>query len=232
MRPRRVWQEVVDVMLRRIVAGVYPEGSSLPTEAELVEELGVSRPPVREAMKVLREKGLIRLDQGRRSTVLDRALWHALDSDVLMAELDNPGRHGRIFEDLSLVRIALEAQAAGLAARRATEEQLVTMRVVIDAMTGAIADPDAYLEHDVRFHALVIDAAGNQIARAIMQMISGPLRQSRRLTNTIPGGLERPHRFHVEIFERIEARDAEGAMGAMREHLEWSWRHYAELFES
>ena len=64
--------------------------------------------------------------------------------------------------------------------------------------------------------------------------VDGPLCSiaPRGVRSTPTGGLVRPHRFHVDIFERIEARDAEGATGAMREHLEWSWRHYAELLES
>ena len=229
VRPKQVWQEVVDVLLRRIVTGAYAEGSALPTEAELVAELGVSRPPVREAMKVLREKGLVRMDQGRRSVVLDRSAWNALDPAVLTTELENPHRHGRIFEDLSFVRIALEAQMARLAAVRATARQVGQMRAEVEAMASLTDEPDRYLEHDLRFHELVIDAAGNRIAAAIMANIAQPLRQSRRLTNRIPGGMGPTQEFHARILDRIAARDPDGAAEAMREHLEWSLLRFTEL---
>jgi GntR family transcriptional regulator, galactonate operon transcriptional repressor len=224
-----MWQEIVDVLVRRIVTGQYAEGTELPTEAELATEFGVSRPPVREAMKVLQDKGLLRLGQGRRSVVLDRASWNPLDPDVLTMELANPHRHARVFEDLSFVRIALEAQMARQAAERATAEQVDGMRRAVAEMARHVGDPDTYVDHDVHFHALVVAAGDNHIARAIMQTISRPLRESRRLTNQIPGGVARAHQFHTEIFERIAARDPEGAAAAMRAHLEWSWRRFEEM---
>jgi len=230
-RPKRMWQQVVDLLLRRIVTGEYPEGAELPAEAELCVELGVSRPPVREAMKVLREKGLVRTDQGRRSVVLPRESWNALDPDILTTELENPQRHARIFEDLSFVRIALEAQMARLAAQRVTDEHLEAIRAEVDELEKTVVDPEVYLDHDVRFHELIMQAAGNHIAQAIMQMISEPLRQSRRLTNRIPGGVAHAHEFHLRIFDRIAARDPDGAAEAMREHLEWSWRRFLELLD-
>jgi DNA-binding FadR family transcriptional regulator len=228
-RPKRMWQEVVDVLLPRIVTGHYAEGSELPTEAELVEELGVSRPPVREAMKVLQEKGLVRMGQGRRSVVLPRAVWNALDPDVLTTELANPGRHARVFEDLSFVRIALEAQMARQAAERATDEQIGEMGRQLEQMAAFVEHPDRYVDHDVRFHDLVVAAGHNQIALAVMHAITEPLRQSRRMTNQIPGGVRRAHEFHTTIYQRIADRDPDGAAAAMREHLEWSWQRFAEM---
>jgi DNA-binding FadR family transcriptional regulator len=224
-----MWQEIVDVLVRRIVGGQYPEGSELPTEAELAGEFGVSRPPVREAMKVLQDKGLVRMGQGRRSVVLGRTSWNALDPDVLTRELADPHRHARVFEDLSFVRIALEAQMARQAAERATPEQLDAMRRTLAEMARHVGDPDAYVDHDVHFHQLVVEAGGNHLARAIMQTISRPLRQSRVLTNQVPGGVARAHEFHTEVFERIAAGDAEGAAEAMRAHLESSWHGFQEM---
>jgi len=231
-RPRRMWQEIVDVLVRRIVGGQYAEGSELPTEAELAGEFGVSRPPVREAMKVLQDKGLVRMGQGRRSVVLGRTSWNPLDPDVLTRELADPRCHARVFEDLSFVRIAIEAQMARQAAERATPEQIDGMRRALAEMTRHVGDPDAYVDHDVHFHQLVVEAGGNHIARAIMQTISRPLRQSRRLTNQIPGSVALAHQFHTAVFERIAAGDAEGAAEAMRAHLETSWHGFQELVAS
>lgn len=201
----------------------------LPPEGILAEEFAVSRNPIREATKVLTEKGVISIQHGRGSIVQDPAFWDALDPGILTARLERPDTAWQTFSELSRVRIALESEMAGAAAARITPAEIERIRGHIAHMEQMAGDPAAYTELDFRFHDLVMGSSANSIAHAMMLAIAGPLRQSRRLTNQIPGGVENAHQFHVQIFERIADHDAQGAEKVMREHLEWSLEHLGDL---
>jgi DNA-binding FadR family transcriptional regulator len=112
---------------------------------------------------------------------------------------------------------------AAHAAERATPEMQRRMRAVLDDGAAHRGDPDAFLELDYTFHLLVMDASGNAIARAIMVALEQPLHVARRLTNRIPGTIERGQEFHEEIFQAIVDRDPAHARRTMRAHLEWLW---------
>lgn len=216
-------------MIRRIIGGEFPPGSMLPPEAILAEEFGVSRNPIREATKVLTEKGVISIQHGRGSIVQDPALWDALDPGILTARLERSDTAWQTFSELSQVRVALESEMARAAAERITPAEIERLRGHVAEMEQAAGDPGAYTELDFRFHDLVMESSANSIAHAMMLAISGPLRQSRKLTNQIPGGVENAHQFHMQIFERIADHDARGAEKVMREHLEWSLEHLGNL---
>ncbi len=228
-RPNRLWEAVADSVLERIVAGEFPPHTTLPAEAVLCERYGVSRPSVRDAMKVLQEKGLVRIQQGVGSVVQEPGNWSALDPAVISARLRHEDADDEIFDELTVVRIALESELAALAARRVTPDSRGALTEHVQRMDATIDDPDAYLELDVAFHDLVMRFSGNRIAHAIMATIQEPLRQSRRITNRIPGGVEHAHDFHCLISKRICAGDPEGAATAMREHLTWSWERYQAM---
>jgi DNA-binding FadR family transcriptional regulator len=194
----------------------------LPPEAILGDEFAVSRTVVREATKTLEAKGLVNVQQGRGSVVLGPENWSVLDAGVIDAQLEHD-HGGRVFEDLTFVRAALESEMAAHAAERATPDIIRRMRDVLDRAEGRRADPDAFLELDYAFHLLVMDASGNAMARAIMLALEEPLHVARRLTNRIPGTIERGQEFHEEIFQAIADRDAPKARRSMRGHLEWLW---------
>lgn len=226
-RPARLWQEVVAAMIDRIIGGEFAPGSALPSEADLCDEFEVSRTVIRESLKLLEQKGLVRTVHGRGTQVLDVEEWSVLDPMVLSARLGSREGEG-LFDDLTTVRIALESQMAQQAAERTTVKAVAQMRELIQDAEAAIGDPDAYLDIDVAFHDAVMRASGNTIARAIMATIEQPLRASRALTNAIPDGLPIAHDFHTKILDRIAAGDGPGAGAAMREHLEWSREHLHE----
>ena len=223
VRQPRLGEEVVQQLTEAIVRGEIPSGSSLPTEPRLIEQLGVSRTVVREALKVLETKGLVETKHGRGTVVLHRDHWNLLDPDVLAAELEEDDS-GRLFEDLTRVRIALEREAAQRAAVRASKEQLRDMEALVGKMRGMVRSPEEYLDADVRFHDMVTLASGNRVAKAVMRSIEEPLKHSRRVTNRIPGGVEKAQEFHEAIFEQLRRRNAKNAGDAMQNHLLWSWK--------
>lgn len=228
-RQGALWEAVSQSLLGRIVSGEFPADTILPAEGLLCEEYAVSRPTLRDAMKVLQEKGLIRTQHGVGSVVLPSEAWSVLDPAVITGRLQQDESAGLVFDQLSVIRIALESELAYHAALLATDTDIEGMAALVAQMDDMQGDPDGYLELDVRFHALVMEASGNQMGLAMMTAIGEPLRQSRRLTNRIPHGVESAHKFHRQIFEHIAARDAAAAAAVMREHLTWSWDQHRAL---
>lgn len=218
----RLTEGMVTTLTERIVAGGFRPGDMLPPEALLGDEFEVSRTVVREATKTLEAKGLISVQQGRGSIVMAPEIWNVLDAGVIDAQLEHD-HGGHVFEDLTFVRAALESEMAAHAAERATPEIMRRMRDVLGRAEGLRGDPDAFLELDYAFHLLVMDASGNAMARAIMLALEEPLHVARRLTNGIPGTIDRGQEFHEEIFQAIVDRDAPKARRSMRTHLEWLW---------
>jgi DNA-binding FadR family transcriptional regulator len=193
-----------------------------------MQQFGVSRTVVREAIKELETKGLIRVRQGSGMTVLAPEGWDMLDPDILAAELAGHGAE-QLLHELTRVRIALECEMAEQAAWRVTDAQLVRMEAHLAYMRELGDSPDRYLDADLEFHDMILAAAGNRIAEVIMRSMHEPLRRSRRLTNQIPGGIASAQEFHEAIFEQLRQRNAAGARAAMSEHLAWSWQAYRSM---
>ena len=224
-----LWEAVADSLLGRIVCGEFAIASIMPPEGALCEDYGVSRPTLRDAMKVLQEKGLIRTQHGVGSIVLGPESWSVLDPAVISARLRQDQTGESIFDQLSVVRIALESELAFYAAAHASASDITRMDKILAVMETVQDDPDAYLELDVRFHDLVMEASGNHMGMAMLTAIGEPLRQSRRITNRIPQGVQTAQKFHREIFTHIGDRDSSAAALAMRDHLTWSWNGHRAL---
>lgn len=219
----RLGDTVVAYLVDRIVGGVYPPDSALPTEPVLCEEFGVSRTVVRESVKVLEEKGLVRAAPGRGTRVRGPQEWNLLDPVVLEAHV----RHDRtlsILDQLVAVRIALEAEMAADAAGRITDLELARLDQQAAALREALDDPVRYAEEDAAFHETIMQASGNLLGQAIIRSIHGKARLS-RLYNGHPTSHDRTVSIdeHLAILELIRRRDGRGAANAMREHIARSW---------
>jgi DNA-binding FadR family transcriptional regulator len=215
---------VVADLVSRVVSGAIQPGSLLPAEPELVAVYGISRGTLREAIKVLEAKGVVRARQGRGTVVLDRGHWHMLDPLVLASSVEHDSSR-KIFGDLTGVRIAIESELARTAARTVSDAALGQMRLLLEEMKQAGRDTEQYLELDIAFHGLVAEASDNPIAQAIMATIQEPLRSMRRISNRIPEGIAMATEFHARIYECLARRDADAAAAAMTEHLVWSRDH-------
>src|SRR5258705_12771216 len=150
--------------MEQVVARVYElikredlkPGDRLPPERELAKQLGISRPSLRAGLSSLISMGVLQSRQGAGTFIVDGP--PALDSEPLrlLAAL-----HGFSFDHMFETRSVLEVGAAGLAAERATCDQLATMSDAIAEMFGALKDPQQFLVHDVSFHRAVASASGN-----------------------------------------------------------------------
>jgi DNA-binding FadR family transcriptional regulator len=114
----------------------------------------------------------------------------------------------------------LEPEIAALAASRAQESDLATMREAVAMMDRAGQDPDAYIEADLDFHLALAEAASNPLILSLLDSIVGLLREQRLKIFTVAGGPERGQFHHKRILEAMERRDPERVREAMKAHLE------------
>jgi DNA-binding FadR family transcriptional regulator len=222
-RPTNLAKAVTAELVQRIVRGDYPPDSALPAEHALCAAFSVSRTVVREAVKVLQEKGLVQIRQGSGTAVLPPASWNMLDELVLAALIDEDETLG-VLDDLVVTRRLLESDMANVAARGADQELVDRLRDLVDRMDELVDDPAAYHEHDRAFHDTVMRASGNRIARAVVRALeSQVINTASYMGRTDRSLCTASNRGHRRIWERIAARDPDGAAEAMHAHITEAW---------
>jgi GntR family transcriptional regulator, galactonate operon transcriptional repressor len=207
-RGRGLHGQIVEQMGVRIVGGTYPPGAPLFSE-HLEGEFDVSKTVVREALKVLAAKGLVESRQKRGTLVLPRESWNLLDGDVLRWQGGEPPNFG-FLESLAEVREIIEPPAARLAAQRRTQEDLDTMRAILDDMAAARQDPDAMVAADVRFHHALLDAAHNEVLSRMEVILAAGLQVRDRFVHHSELGAD-PLPAHRALYAAIHDGDADQA---------------------
>ena len=208
--------QVYERVLSRIVDGGYPAGARLPAEKALSVEMGVSRPVLRQALKQLREDGIISSQQGSGSYVQkrpDRAM-------LRFAPVGSIADLGRTFE----FRTTIEGEAAALAAERWGPAEMARMEAALAALDRCIEEGSLGAEADEEFHLAICAATDNHYfvaARSSLraQILAG-MNVARSLSLTKPAerlGLVQDE--HREILAAIRRRDPEAARSTMRTHI-------------
>src|SRR5579859_2244220 len=215
VRTSRLYEQIVQQIEESIVKGDLKPGDQLPAERELAQRFGVSRTAVREAVKALREKGLVEAYSGRGTFITDGTTQAVRQSLDLMVKIGQPEGSTHLAE----VRAILEPEIAALAAARIQEAELATMREAVAVMDRAGQDPQAYIEADLDFHLALAEGAANPLILSLLDSIVGLLREQRLRIFRVPGGPERGQIHHKRILDAVEHHDAEGARQAMRAHL-------------
>ena len=208
-KPQSRLDFVLDHIKRQIADGSLRAGDQLPPENELARSLGLSRTPVREAIKALAAVGVLDVRHGHGTFVCDGA--QASLGQLLLFELYLKNSTP---QKLMEVRRIFERSCAELAAQRRTEEDLAEMRRCIERLRPlAKAQPpdlDATVEADLAFHRAIYKASGNELvatlANFVSTMIAGWLRRSHA-----SGGLEDTVRLHEVMYTMIETRNAAAA---------------------
>lgn len=216
VRTSRLYEQIVQQIEESIVKGELKPGDQLPAERELAQRFGVSRTAVREAVKALREKGLVEAYSGRGTFITDGTTQAVRQSLDLMVKIGQSEGSNHLAE----VRAILEPEIAALAAQRIQDTELTTMRDAVAVMDKAGQDPDAYIEADLDFHLALAEGAANPLILSLLDSIVGLLREQRLRIFRVPGGPERGQVHHKRILEAVEKQDAEKARQAMRDHLE------------
>ncbi len=222
-RPARLGTAVLSTIIDNIVSGALPPDSTLPTERELCAAFGVSRSVIRESVKVLEEKGLVRAKQGQGTTVTAPEQWNLLDPLVLEASI-RFDETLKTLDDVIDVRVGLESQMTRRAALVMSDAQLSELHAALMALEQLLSVRDGYEVADIEYHDLILRGSGNQLGRSIIRAIHPFARASMRYTGrSTAEDLASSHREHVKIYERLAERDADGAAAAMREHILRSW---------
>ncbi|MBE7184775.1 MAG: FadR family transcriptional regulator [Methylobacterium mesophilicum] len=202
---------------RDIVGGRYPETANLPGDTELMERFGVSRTVLREALKTLSAKGLIQAKAKIGTRVRERRFWNLFDPDILAWHVET-GADTAFLSNLSEMRMALEPEAAALAARHRTDAQAQALFFWVERMEEARADVSLFVEADLRFHIAVAEASTNPFMRSISALIEVALAITFAISSPLPDTWrhDRTVRRHRDIAEAIRRGDEEGARKAMR----------------
>ena len=215
VRSSRLYEQIVEQIEESILKGSLKPGDQLPAERDLAERFGVSRTAVREAVKALREKGLVEAYSGR-GTFITNGRSHAIRQSLDLMTRIGPDGSAHLAE----VRAILEPEIAALAAARADEQHLATMREAVAVMDRSSNDAEAYIEADLDFHLALAEAADNPVILSLIDSIVGLLREQRLRIFQVDRGPQRGQIHHKRILQAVEQRDPEKARTAMRDHLQ------------
>ncbi|MER6976330.1 FadR/GntR family transcriptional regulator [Streptomyces carpinensis] len=220
---RRLGPAVVRQLVDDIVTAVYPPGTTLPTEAELCDRFGVSRTVVRESLKILQDKGLVQIAQGKGTRINPSKEWDLID-DVVLTSLVKHDSSLAILDELVRVRAALEREMSGTAALSG-KAGAGPIREALEEMRRVAASPAEFSAADVRFHEAVMQASGNRLGLAIVSSIHGKARTTGRYHGEVSQkDIDRTLDDHQAILEAIESGDTDAAQRAMYAHIVESWR--------
>jgi GntR family transcriptional regulator, transcriptional repressor for pyruvate dehydrogenase complex len=232
LRPQRnLTDEVIERITREISSGRLQPGARLPTEQELMAAMGVSRTVVREAVSALRADGLVTTRQGSGAYVA---------SDVSrMPFRINPDGLSSIEDVLAVMelRLAIEIEAAALAAERITPRGLVPLARALRAIETAIGKDEGAVTEDFAFHLAIAEASGNPHFAQFLDFLGRHVIPRQSVRVALSTAREQRHyltRIQVEhrrIHEAIAKRDPNQARRAMREHLTRSLKRYRGIAE-
>jgi GntR family transcriptional repressor for pyruvate dehydrogenase complex len=206
--------QVVDHVRREIEAGRLGPGDRLPPERELAQQMGVSRPSLRSGLRTLTAMGIIHARRGAGTFIVEGPPHLGKAPLQFMAAL-----HGFTLDQMYEARRMLEVGAAGLAAARATGDQLVAMADEITGLYAALEDPQAFLRHDLAFHRAVAAGSGNPIVATMIGTLVEIIWEAGRV-NMQGFSLRESADAHRRIYDAIRARSAERARREMTAHLE------------
>jgi GntR family transcriptional repressor for pyruvate dehydrogenase complex len=205
---------VAEHVRRLIETGDLHPGDRLPPERELARALGVSRPTVRSGLKTLVAMGVVHSRRGAGTFIADGPPDLGREHLGLLAAL-----HGFTPDEMFEARLVLEVGVAGLAAEHAPAEHLAAMAEELTEMFAAMADPQAFLVHDVRFHQALAAGCGNRVLAALVEMVAAQFYEQRRLTVGRARDLRDSAEMHRRIFRAVRMGQPESARQAMTEHL-------------
>lgn len=213
----------IAALIRERIAHGSAVGDPLPSEAVLAAEFGVSQRAVRDALRILNNQGVVRTQQGKRA-VVSQLRPVAVEDYFRFAVEAGQGT----IDDLMELRLLLEVRVAGLAASRATDEDIARIRQLLDEVTDSGTDLARRAPADVALHDAIASASRNSFFQAILEALSQVLTEERRQGGELvqAGGSNHDESDyqHERLVQAIEARDPVRASDAARDIVERAWR--------
>lgn len=206
-------------ILAHISCGEFSEEKPLPPEAELAELLGVSRLTMREAVRILQDRGVLKVVHGRGTYVRPISEWRDLATiaTFLSQQIDPLDLGFQLLE----VRRMIEVGASGLAAERRSADDLAALAADLERYEEAAAagDVEAVVDADMDFHQHIQAASGNPFISAVMMPLESALARSRSATSADERVRRRAQGHHRNVYKAVLAGDASAAKDAMRGHM-------------
>lgn len=219
LRRDRLHEQVADRIQGLIIDESLRPGDKLPSERDLAERLDVSRTVIREAIRVLSVRGLAKVKPGSGTYIQELSPNDAAAPIGLFLDLRQaPDRYNNLHE----VRRTLEVEMAGLAAERATDEDIAALEAAVKGITAHAEDAEQFSHYDLAFHSALAAATHNDLYSVLLAPITDLLLEFRLTAyhHDAQGSIEGAITYHCRILSRIKARDAQGARQAMRDHLD------------
>lgn len=216
-----VGHRIIEELEASIVGGALPAGGRLPTEEELAGKYGTSRAAVREAVQVLKARGLVVSRRGSGSYVADdagaRTLHESLDRYTAMRG------DAQAYIELMDLRLLVETFCVRRVAADASDEPRSRVRQCLVRMVEAGDDLKRFGEEDIAFHQTIVEGAGHELFATIFRgLLPGLGRRFARLTYTDAALIQRTLEDHGRIVAALETRNADKAEASLRSHLNWS----------
>lgn len=214
-----VAKQVTKILTDQIVEGKYAVGDYLPTEELLCGEFGIGRSSVREAIKTLESRGLVRKQQGKGVVVIDETI--EATAELLNITLS----YKKIsLRDMVDFRESMEIQLAELAAVKCSDDDIDKMAECLYKMRQNIDSFEDFAHHDNLFHECVAEASGNTISTLMMKALRPLL--YKQISHNIEQDFDTKRLFeiHNEIFEAIKSHHPKAAGRAMAEHMADTYR--------
>src|SRR5438105_7660256 len=220
---------VVAHVRQMIDRGTLGPGGRLPAERDLAQLCGVSRPTVRAGLRTLAALGVVRSRRGSGTYIPDGPPRLGVEALSFIAAL-----HKFTVDDVYEARRVLEVGAAGLAAERATPDQLATLADEVAGLFASLDDRQLFLVHDINFHRSVAGASGNPIVASLVEMVSLLYYERRQATAELASdrNLRDAADSHRQIYQAVRAHDVEAARRAMNDHLVRSRSYQAKEVQS
>lgn len=213
----KLYESAFAAIRQYVVRERLKPGDPLPSERQIQQQLGISRGPVREALRVLQSIGMIEARQGKGLFVKEMDPRPMVDAFVShLSLLDAPS-----FDHLLGMREVLELGAAELAAKQRTDDDLVAMKTMLDAMRGRIERQELVLEEDMGFHALLVRATHNPLLDYLYGCLTPFLVAVRERGVLSEAAIAGCLTDHTAIFEAVRDRDPGLAIRLMQEHMEY-----------
>lgn len=219
-----VAKQVTNIVTQQIIDGKFAIGDYLPTEEDLCKEFGIGRSSVREAIKTLESRGLVRKKQGKGVIVIDETI--EATSEMLNIALSY--KHISL-HDMIYFRESMEIKLAELAALKSTNEQIAQIKETLDSMRKNVGSYEEFAQLDHLFHEQIAEASGNSVSMLIMKTLRPLLHK--QISHTIQPNFDPQQviNIHEIIYNAIVAHQPIAAARAMAEHLKETHRVVKEL---
>lgn len=229
IRRRRLYEDVMSRLETMIHEGVFAAGSELPPERVLMEQFGVGRPAIREALFALQKMGLLHLSPGERPRVRKPA------GDVIIQSMRGAVNHFMMqpggLRQFQSARIFFEVGLVREAASHASPEALAALQAALEENRSALGNARRFEKADVEFHFQLAKMAANQLFLVLHDAMFEWLYTQRTVTLAVPGQAQIALQAHEAITQAVLAGDADHAEAEMRAHLEHGHKLYWDVME-